>query len=162
MGLTAVFASLALAQTPAAPAAPQTAPVEKTPTDDVLNPQAPVAADPNALAALAKEEEQLMAQSKEATRKIVANERPLWADRQQAMAQDKDLQAISREIAAKQRELEAKFIEKYPDIGARSQESEALRKQYSAIGEKLRDVRKKMDAIRKAIATEQAEKKSGK
>ena len=141
------------------PAAPQDA---KPSFGDVLNPRASVAADPNALAELAREEEALMAQARDTSQQIVANQRPLASARQQAIAQDKDLLALSKEIAAKQRELEAKLVEKYPDVAIRSKEGEALEKQYSSTMEKLRAVRKNMDAIRKAIEAEDAKKKTGK
>lgn len=126
------------------------------------NAPAPVTADTNALAALVKEEAALMEEAKDVTRRVTALIRPLWVAREQAVKQDKDLQAISRAIAEKEKELEAKLAEKYPDIAAKAKERDELTRQHSAVGEKLRDVRKKIDAIEEAIKKEKAEKKPGK
>jgi chromosome segregation ATPase len=158
------YASLSFAESPAAqvPAVAPAAPATEPTMGDVLNIAAPVAADPEALAALGKQERDLMAQHKAITEKIIANQRPLVDARQRAVSDDPDLVALNKEIASKQKEFEAKLAEKYPDIAAHSKASDELRRQYSAVGEKLRDVRKQMDAIRSALEKEKTEKKAAK
>ncbi len=103
-----------------------------------------------------------MGQAKDITVKITALEKPLRDVREQAIKTDKDLQAINRAIADKQKALEVKLAEKYPEIAAKTKEKDDLLQQYSGTEEKLRDVRKKMDAIEAAMAKEAAEKKKAK
>jgi predicted nucleic acid-binding Zn-ribbon protein len=160
---------MAFAQTPPpappAPSAPAGSGPVSAPPRLVEEPEvkpAPVAADANALAELAKEEKALMGQAKDITVKITALEKPLRDVREQAIKTDKDLQAINRAIADKQKALEVKLAEKYPEIAAKTKEKDDLLQQYSGTEEKLRDVRKKMDAIEAAMAKEAAEKKKAK
>jgi chromosome segregation ATPase len=162
----AVSAAIAFAQTPppAPPAAsapagggPVSAPPRLVEEPEVKS--APVAADPRALAELAKEEQALVGQAKDITVRITALQKPLRDVREHAIKTDKDLQAITRAIADKQKQLEAKLAEKYPEIAAKTKEKDDLLQQYSGTEEKLRDVRKKMDAIEAAIAKEAAAKK---
>lgn len=166
----ATFATVALAQTPAAPAAAPApvpaggGPISAPPrlVEEPVSKPAPVVADSNALAELAKEEQALLAQAKDATVRITSLQKPLRDVREHAIKTDKDLQAITRAIADKQKELEAKLAEKYPELAAKTKERDELLQQYSAASEKLRDVRKKMDAMKAALAKEKTEKKESK
>lgn len=171
----AAFATLAFAQAPAsapAPAAPAVAPAkgappaapapvalpEKLPMDDVKLRTENVPADTNALAALETQERELLAQSKGLTEKILATQRPLAMARQRVVADDPELVALSREIVAKQKELEMKLAQGHPDIAAKIKEHDELTREFSSVGQKLQDVRRKLDAIRLAIAREKAKK----
>lgn len=130
--------------------------------EGVVHTNALVVADTNALAALAAEEKTLLAQAKEITIQITEMSYPLRQYRQRMMAQDKELQAISRAIYEKQMELEAKLSEKYPDIGAKTKERDELTRKYSDVSSKLQDIRKKMDGMQQAIQKDVADKKMAK
>ncbi len=119
-------------------------------------------ADTNALAALEQEERDLLATSKGLTGRIVAAMRPVQMARQRVLADDPELAAIVREIAAKQKELEQRLEKNHPTVAAMSRENDDLKRQFSEVGEKLRDVRKKMDAIRTATAAQGEGKKETK
>lgn len=80
--------------------------------------------------------------------------RTLHTAREEALKSDQELVELSREIARKQAELEKRTAEKYPEIGKQSQERDAMTKVHSNLGEKLRDVRKKMDVIRGLLPAE--------
>lgn len=118
----------------------------------------PVVADTNALAALAQEEATLMAQAREIDQKIAALSRPLWEQRQRVVLQDPELVALTKAIAEKQKELEAKIVEKYPEVAAKAKERDQLTVQYHGVNEKLRDTRRKLDATQEAIRKLRAEK----
>jgi hypothetical protein len=125
-------------------------------------PPAPVIADTNVLAALTAEEKALLDQAKDITRKIIARQKPLRDMRERVVTQDKDLQAIVKAIAEKQKELDAKLLEKYPDLATQIKERDDLTREHSDVNAKLREVRRKMDEMDAAIRKQATEKKQAK
>lgn len=90
--------------------------------DDAVKPDASVTADPEALAALAKEEAALEEEGKELTTKIVALAKPLLEERQRMVSQDRDLASLAAAIAGKQKELDARIVEEHPEIATNANE----------------------------------------
>ena len=100
------------------------------------------------LPALEKQERDLMAQAGDVMRQIAAAHGPLWAAKRRAKERDPELLAIEKQIAALDHQRETKLLEKYPDIAKLQQESDVLVKHSSELNEQLRDVRRKMDALK--------------
>lgn len=119
-------------------------------------------ADTNALASMKAEEKALSAEAKEITRKITVAQKPLRDARQRVMKEDKELQALSQAIAARQQEFEARLMEKYPDIAAKEKSGKELFAQYSEVASKLRSVRLKLDEMNAAVRKQAAEKENTK
>jgi chromosome segregation ATPase len=118
--------------------------------------------DTNALVSMKAEEKALAAEAKEIARKITVAQKPLRDVRQRVMKEDKELQALSQAIAARQQEFEARLMEKYPDIAAKEKSGKELFAQYSEVDSKLRNVRLKLDAMNAVMRKQAAEKESAK
>jgi len=130
--------------------------------EGVVHTNAVVLADTNALASMVAEEKTLLADAKNITVQLTSISYPLREYRQRMMAQDKELMVMARDIAKMQQDLEAKLAEKYPDIGAKTKERDALTRRYSDVNFKLREIHKKIDAMQKAIQRDAADKKMAK
>jgi type III secretory pathway component EscV len=101
----------------------------------------------NDLDALTLQEEALDLQAREVTQKLISLTRPLWIARQNAMAEDGELRALTAEIDAKRMAIEKKLAEKYPDLAAKMKEQESLMRQHADLSMQLKDVRKKLDGL---------------
>ena len=75
---------------------------------------------------------------------------PVQEATRRTLAQDEELNAMQREIAAKQQAMEKRLAEKYPDISAKLKERQELAKEYSTLVTQLRAIRKKMDQLEAA------------
>jgi len=64
-----------------------------------------------------------------------------------ALAQDEELNALQREIAAKQQSLDKRLMEKYPEVAAKMKARQELSKEYSVLATQLRGIRKKLDEL---------------
>lgn len=130
--------------------------------EDTVSTNAPVVADTNALASMAAEEKVLLAEAKAITIEITEISYPLRNYRERIVAQDKELQTLTKAIYEKQMELEAKLAEKYPDIGAKTRHRDELTRKYSEVSTKLRALRKKMDQIQDVMRKNQSGNKTAK
>lgn len=119
--------------------------VDVTPTNAV------VTADTNALAGLVREEAALAVQAEDMTRQAMELNRPIWEERQRIMREDKELAAMTAAVAAKQKEIEARLIAKYPDLAMKINSQATLSAQCRDINVKLRDIRKQIEAMQMAI-----------
>lgn len=125
------------------PATDPVAPLVSTVTNQVVIKPA----DAAEFAALKANEKTLVAQQHALELKIFKVFRDLHVAREESVKGDDELTAMAREIARKQAELEKRTAEKYPDLGRMTKERDAMTKEHSALGEQLRDIRKRMDII---------------
>ena len=103
---------------------------------------------------LKAKEAALVTQQHAVEQKIFNVFRSLHVAREETVKDDKELIELAREIARKQTELEKRTAEKYPQLGKQTQERDALTKEHSALGEQLRDIRKRMDVIQGLLPSE--------
>lgn len=124
--------------------------------DEKVVPAAPVApaAVSNApggaaasLAELRAEEIALDNKMRAVTADVIKHLNPIREARDKALKTDPELQAMFREIAAKQAALEKRLLEKFPDIAAKAKESEALTKTHSELNRKLMELRERIAAM---------------
>ena len=71
---------------------------------------------------------------------------PLKEARERAMHGDPDLAALLKEIQSKQGELEAKLLQKHPDVAKMMKDRDALMATHAEVYSKLMELRRKLEA----------------